>query len=514
MKEMRKTALRALAILLLQFIAFTAAAQKDYDLNYRVRLDTAGHYLNVELSYQSHAPADKERLTLNMPLWAPGYYEMLNFPKHLCDFSARDCHGESLPWTKEGLNRWEIALPADGKVTVSYRVYANRRDVASSRVENDIAFIAPPGIFMHVDGETAHPVTVTFEKPAGWQHISTGMTAHADDPCTFTAKDFDTLYDSPLLMGNYDRRLFRHEGHDYEFALETPDGADDIHFEDDFCRIVSAATQLMGDVPYDNYCLIHMGQGGGGLEHFNSQACYTDGTFRFSSRRAHVKFLAFVAHEYYHLYNVKCIRPAELWPLDYNHEAITPMLWVSEGLTCYYEFRLLRNAGIATPNESLELLSTYFSLYAPYEGQRHMSLRQSSYDIWLNFMNDDDNARDVRVNYYFKGPVIGLLMDIDIRRKTGNSRSLDDVMRRLYYKYYKQLKRGFTEEEFWAEAADIAGQPLDEMRRLVDTTADIDYDSYLRDAGLYVDTDSWSIRKLQNPDKKQVRFLKSMNLFE
>ena len=271
-----------------------------------------------------------------------------------------------------------------------------------------------------------------------------------------------------------------------------------LDLEGQFRRIVSAATRLMGDVPYDNYCLIHMGAGGGGLEHLNSQACYTDGTYRFPSRKAEVKFLAFVAHEYFHLYNVKCIRPAELWPLDYDHEAITPMLWVSEGLTCYYEYRLLRDAGIITEDEGLELLSTYFALYAPYEGQRHQSLRQSSYDIWLNFMNSDDNARDVRINYYFKGPIIGLLMDIDIRRKTADQRSLDDVMRLLYNRFYKEYRRGFTEEEFWSVCKEVAGEPLTDIRRLVETTDSIDYAFWLKGEGLEIDTAEWVIRRSES----------------
>ncbi len=188
------------------------------------------------------------------------------------------------------------------------------------------------------------------------------------------------------------------------------------------------------------------------------------------------------------------------------------MLWVSEGLTCYYEFRLLRNAGIATPDEALELLSTYFSLYAPYKGQHHQSLRQCSYDIWMNFMNPDENGKDVRINYYFKGPIIGLLMDIDIRRKSGHKQSLDDVMRLLYNRYYKELKRGFTEEEFWQACAEVAGQPLTEVRRLVDTTDDIPYASYLDDAGLRVDTTDWSIRQVEAPSAEQLEFLKKMNL--
>lgn len=489
-----------------------SGAPSDYTLDYTVVPDTTGHYLNVHLTFATSANQHPDEVVLSMPLWAPGYYEMLNFPKHLCDFAASDGEGIPLAWYKQGLNKWHIPLPADGHFEVSYRVYANQRDVASSRVESQIAFVAPNGVFMYVDGQQQHPVSVRFDMPQGWHHISTGMKPLAGDSTLFVAPDFDVLYDSPLLLGNYYIKRFAHEGHDYEFALETPDGAEEIGFEEDFRRIVSATTQMMGHVPYDNYCLIHMGQGGGGLEHLNSQACYTDGTYRFDSRRAHVKFLAFVAHEYFHLYNVKCIRPAELWPLDYDHEAITPMLWVSEGLTCYYEFRLLRYAGIVSTAEALELLSTYFSLYAPYEGQRHMSLRQSSYDIWLNFMNPDDNAREVRINYYFKGPIIGLLMDIDIRRKTQQQYSLDDVMRLLYNRYYRQLQRGFTEEEFWDACAEVAGEPLDDVRRLVDTTDEIDYAAYLEEAGLCVDTTAWAIRRMPHPSSEQQEFLEAMGL--
>ncbi len=487
--------------LLLVFVlatAFTNRAGDDYSMDYTVSMDTAGHYLNVRLSYKAavDSPGD---VVLVMPRWAPGYYEILDFAKHLADFNACDSKGGKLTWRKEGLNRWRIWLPDDGCAEVTYRIFANRRDVASSRVERDIAFVAPNGVFMYVDGQQDHEVNVCFSLPGGWRNIATGMRPHADDSRTFTAKDFDVLYDSPFLLGNFYTRKFTHEGHEYEFALETPDGSEDMDLEGQFRRIVSAATRLMGDVPYDNYCLIHMGMGGGGLEHQNSQACYTDGTYHFLSRRAEVKFLAFVAHEYFHLYNVKCIRPAELWPLDYEREAVTPMLWVSEGLTCYYEYRLLRDAGIVTEDEGLELLSTYFNLYAPYEGQYHQSLRQCSYDIWLNFMNPDANGRDVRINYYFKGPVVGLLMDIDIKRKTGGHHSLDDVMRLLYRRFYKELQRGFTEEEFWSVCEEVAGEPLTDIRRIVDTTDTIDYASYLDYAGLEVDTTDWVIRRKANP---------------
>ena len=355
--------------------------------------------------------------------------------------------------------------------------------------------------------EIAEPTNILEDSfTANWLPVEGATT-------TFRAEDFDRLYDSPFLLGNYYSCDFTHEGHPYHFAVETPDGIEESGFREDFCKIVSAATRLMGEVPYDNYCLIHMGAGGGGLEHWNSQACYTDGSYRFTSRAHYITFMAFTAHEYFHLYNVKCIRPAELWPYNYDTEAVTPLLWVSEGLTCYYEFRLLTASGVATIDEALQKLSGYFSLYAPYEGQHHMSLRQSSYDIWLNFMNRDANDRDVRVNYYFKGPVVGLLMDIEIRRHTGREKSLDDVMRALYNRYYKQLQRGFTEEEFWQEVEAVYGGPVPQLRALVNSTDDIDYEAYLRDAGLYVDTEHWAIRRAEDPTPDQTDFLQTITRF-
>ena len=502
---------RLLVSLAFALVLFSCGGKKDasYRMDYAVAVDTASHYLLVDLDLQMASGTGE--VMLNMPRWTPGYYEMLDFPKHLCDFAASDVAGNAVGWEKCGMNRWKVAVPEDGRVKVTYRIYANRRDVGSSRVDSDIAFVSPAGVFMHVDGDLQHPVHVRFNLPDGWEKISSGLLPVEGTQDTFRADDFDRLYDSPFLLGNYYTCDFEYEGHPYRFAIETPEGIEESGFKEDFCKIVSAATRLMGEVPYDNYCLIHMGAGGGGLEHWNSQACYTDGSYRFSPGRR-ISFLAFTAHEYFHLYNVKCIRPAELWPFNYDTEAVTPMLWVSEGLTCYYEFRLLRTSGVATADEALRQLSGYFASYAPHEGQRHMSLRQSSYDIWLNFMNGDRNERDVRLNYYFKGPVVGLLMDIDIRRHTGQEKSLDDVMRALYNRYYKELQRGFTEEEFWQEVEKAYGDPVPHLRALVNTTDDIDYDSYLRDAGLFVDTESWTIRRVENPTPAQKSFLESMDM--
>lgn len=484
---------RTILIFLLLVSTLHTSAQNSNSMHYTVSLDTIGKYLNVQLDYT--ATRTSNDILFKLPVWAPGYYMIQNFPKHLCDFTATDSQGNALRWKKQGKNGWFVSMPADGKAKIKYRIFSDERDVASSRIDSHTAFIAPNGVFMYVDEEKYRPVSVTYEVPTNWKSVSTGLLPHSEHPYTYTAPNIDILYDSPILMGNHLVHKFCHEGHDYEFALETPDGYEESGFKEAFRKIVSAATEIMQDVPYQNYTLIHMGKGQGGLEHINSQACYTDGSFRFSDHKEWLNYLAFTAHEYFHLYNVKTIRPIELGPFDYDREVFTPLLWFSEGVTCYYEAQLLYRSGLATYDEMLEHLSKYMRMDEPYEGHRHQSLRETSYDIWLTFLNEDANQRDVTINYYFRGPVVGLIMDLEIKRLSNGKRSLDDLMRLLYNRYHKQKCRGFTEEEFWAAVDEVAGSSMQHIRYLVDNAVDIDYEHFLTPAGLTLDRKSWTIKR-------------------
>ena len=495
---MRNTFIIRLTLFFLLCIPLWGWAQNPVRYNYVVELDTAKHYLNVELTYK---PKDTKELTLKMPVWAPGYYLIMDFPKHLTDFAIQDINGREVNWRKEGKNAWVVPSTNGQALKISYRIYANARSVADSRVESHTAFIAPNGVFMYADDEKEEPVEVTYILPDNWKNASSGLKEKENTNAkhrTFVANDFDILYDSPVLLGNHLVKTFTHEGHEYEFALETPEGFEESSFENDFKKMVTASTQMMGHVPYENYCLIHLGRGPGGLEHSNSQACYTSGTFRFPNPQSYLNYMAFTTHEYFHLYNVKAIRPIELGPFDYDREVHTPMLWVSEGFTVYYETQLMLRAGIVGKDYLLNDLSEYIRDTETTEGHRHMSLRQSSYDIWLNFFNRSANGNDVRISYYIKGPVLGLLFDIQLRELTKGKKSLDDLMRLLYNRYFLKEKRGFTEEEFWASAEEIAGVPLPTLRKYVDTTNEIDYDKMLAPAGLRLNKSNWKLEILPN----------------
>ncbi len=510
------------------FLAVLTCFARDFSQTFTVRIDTVGKYINVEMvCTPSDGGTINEDLTLKLPVWAPGYYLIVDFPKHLTDFAATDGEGKTLSWQKQGKNAWVVKAQGKQSVKATYRIFATARSVAECRVENYAAFIAPNGVFMHIDGQKERPAYVYFDLPAGWQHVSTGMTTVTTRtfgaPTAYFAPNFDVLYDSPILLGNHFVDKFEHEGHPFEFAIESPIGYEESPFKEDFKRIVTATTAIMQHIPYDNYCLIHLGKGPGGLEHLNSQACYTEGTFRFPTRKAYVEYLDFTAHEYFHLYNVKHIRPIELGPFDYDREVFTPLLWVSEGFTCYYSAQILRQAGLITAGEQLEMYAEYIQGTESQEGHRHMSLRQSSYDIWLNFFNNDENSQDVRISYYIKGPVMGLLFDLELNRITDCQRNLDDLMRLLYNRYDQELGRGFTEEEFWQSVlevatltdkkgnpvnADLAAETIANLRRLVDTTDEIDYDRFLSPAGLTIDHGTWQLAKTEKPTKQQLKLRK------
>ena len=500
---------RLFIMVIISFTTLVVWAQGKYTMDYVVTLDTEHHFLNIELT-MDWGNASPSEVMLKLPVWAPGYYQIMDYPKYVTDFAVKDLDGNDVTWTKVGKTGWQFS--PSGKVKVSYRVYANMRSVADSMVGKDMAFIAPNGVFMYVDGDKEHQVTVTYVMPESWKNASTSLEAIVNEgkERKFLSPDFDTLYDSPVLLGNHMVKKTTHEGHEYEFAIVGYNGFEESGFEKDFLNMVSATSKLIGDVPYDKYCVIHLGPGGGGLEHLSSQACYTSGSYKFHSRNDYLRHLSFVSHEYFHLYNVKSIRPFELGPFDYDREVFTSLLWVSEGFTCYYENKNLISAGIVDVDFLLSDVSSGVRTIETAEGRKHMSLRQSSYDIWLNFMNRMECSDDLVISYYDKGPVFGLLFDIEIADATNGKACLDDLMRLLYNRYYKQKQRGFTEEEFWQAAAEVAGKPLAQLRHYVDTTDEIDYESILKLAGLEIDRTSWKITQTANPDSRQKKIFNSM----
>jgi len=477
--------LSALSVMLF-FAASTAFCEKPGDtMSFVVSMaQPSTHTYHVVFTCEG---LKGETHDFKMPVWAPGYYVIMDFPKDVLNFRALDGAGRPLAWEKTTKNTWRVESGGAATVTVSYDVYAFTRFVAESCLDDYQGFISPTDVFMHVAEHIDHPATVTIEPGPGWTKVSTGLDPVAGRPNTFYASDFDVLYDSPILVGNQEVIQFSVRGIPLEFVGSDLGTFDRARLVVDLSRIVEAAADLMGEIPYKRYIFISIGPGRGGLEHLNSTALGFDAA-ALDSTEEYQKWLAFACHEYFHLYNVKRIRPLALGPFDYDRENYTRMLWVSEGISVYYEDLLVLRAGLVTRDRMLDWVRTSIANYENIPGHLLESATEASFDTWLHRYSRGGNADNTTISYYDKGAALGMLLDLAIRHESNNERSLDDVMRTLYRTYYKEKKRGFTDVEFRKVCEDAAGGSLTELFEYAASVKDIDYPTYLAYAGLAIDT--------------------------
>ena len=467
------------------FFSFSILAQKS-TLSYTVKMDNPEwHFFHVALSCKG---IKKDFIDFKMPVWTPGYYQKLDFAKNLQQFKATDATGKELKWEKEGDNVWRV-YSKNSDINLSYEIKTERPFVATPYVDETRAYILPAGVFLYIDKMIDHPVEIKVIPDEKWNRVATGLDSIVGKKFTYTAADFDILYDSPILVGNLEELApFYIRGIKHRFIGYKLGDFDKEQFIVDLKRIVDAAVNVIGHIPYKSYTFIAIGPGPGGIEHLNNTTFGFNGT-NFKNRETYVRTLHFLAHEYFHHYNVKRIRPIELGPFDYDKGSRTKMLWVSEGLSVYYEYMIVRRAGISTDAELLNAFRGNIVAFESKPGKRYQTLEQASYETWSDgpFGRTGDEVNKT-ISYYDKGPAVGLLFDFKIRQVTNNKRSLDDVMRFLYKEYYQKQKRGFTEEELRAAFENIAGTSMTDEYAYVTTTKEIDYPKYFTYAGLKIDT--------------------------
>lgn len=457
------------------------------------------HYIEVEMSCE-HVPTGS--FLLKLPVWAPGYYNIMNYPMNIIDFEASTSDGEALPWHKEKKNGWRIENGKVSGLIVKYRVWANGHSVAQSNLSEDALFLAPNGVLMYPEGEKNLPIEVGIVRNRRWKNLVTGLKSidNKGDTLWYKAGDFDELYDCPMYYGNQHVESFEYEGHHYDLSFADVGSLDIEDCIAKLKKVIKASAELIGDIPYDDYAFIFMGAGGGGLEHRNSQASFLGR----NPSDLEGRLLPFMCHEYFHLYNVKSIRPIELGPFDYDRECYTNLLWLSEGATVFYEYRLLKDAGLMTEEDCLKAWSKSIKAFEQYEGKSHMTLARSSYDTWVYppFVNPG-NVDAVSFSYYDKGAAVTLLFDCTIRIISEGQRSFDDLMRLLYWRYFKGEGRGFTEEELNNAIREVAAPSTEADKALLDeafsyiyTLKPLDYNRFLQPLGMSYDPQSMSISSL------------------
>lgn len=443
------------------------------------------HTYSVEMSISGDI---KDTLILKLPVWTPGYYKIMDYPKNLYGFEIHNSRKEELRWEKTSKNTWIVYTNGANNITARYKIYAFSKSVADSYLDSEMSFISPTGLFMHISGMPDAPVKVTIHPYQEWNTVSTGLNRLPEKGYSFMADNFDELYDCPVLTGNHNEIKFDVNGILYTIACSKNQNFNKDDLIPDLTKIINKITGMFGHIPYKHYTFIIMDEGRGGLEHQNSMAIFSKIPQK-NNQSDYKDWLYFVTHEFFHLYNVKAIRPANLTPYDYDKENYTNMLWVSEGFTVYYEYIILLRAGLINSDEFLENLSSSIRNYENIPGHLYQSATQSSFDAWIDFFQFKENKKNTSISYYDKGCALGLLLDLKIRHETQNKKSIDDVMIQLYNEFYLKKKSGFTDEEFNKTCEDIAGCNLDEILNLyASTTHIVDYPKYLGYAGLTVDT--------------------------
>ena len=391
----------------------------------------------------------QDTLRLSLPAWSPGSYEIQDYARYVHGFSASTADGRPLFWDKADKGTWRIATGGAARIVARFLTDPDSVALELSRAGPDFAYFNGTNLFLYpTDGGLDFASDVYLDVPAGWR-IATGL-ASAGEPGHFRAASYHDLVDSPTFLGRFEEDSVVVDGRPIRFAIWpdtalTPATWDSV--ADALRRIVATQNGIMGGPPYDAYTVLVLApptemDWAGGLEHRNAQLDAIALSFFAPDRRRGIlgEFTRpLLAHEFFHLWNVKRARPAAMWPYDYAHPQYTPLLWWSEGVTDYYADVTLARGGLWTVSQFVGGMSADVAQVE--DAAEIVSAEDASIDTWIKPVWVDEEQY-----YYPKGALLGLMLDIRLREATGNTHSLDDVMRELYAESWGR-GRGFTTQD-------------------------------------------------------------------
>lgn len=481
------------AVMLFLFNATETLAQNNRavaptDISYTVSMSKPyTHLLEVEMRVRS--PRPQTSADLIMPVWTPGSYLVREYARHVEDFAAKDANGRELAWRKTNKNTWRIQTGGAREVVATYKVYANELTVRTNELNDEHAFWTNAALLMYPAGRLRADSTLRIVPFGNWK-VATGLPEVAGQPNTFRAENFDQLYDSPVEVGNFKTLSFDVKNVPHRIVINGEGNYDAERMRRDVQKIVETTVDIFGgEFPYPHYTfIVNLGStGSGGLEHLNSTALIWR-RFGFRPEQGYTDFLSLVAHEYFHVWNVKLIRPDALGPFDYTQENYTKLLWVAEGLTDYYEEIILRRAGLISDRQVLSIQAAAIQDLQNRPGRFETSVEEASFDAWIKYYRQDENAVNNQISYYDKGGIVGILLDLEIRKASSGARSLDDVMRYLHQEYAKK-GRNYSPEDFQRAAERMSGTSLESFfDKYVRGREELDYNMAFSAVGLRLET--------------------------
>jgi predicted metalloprotease with PDZ domain len=414
------------------------------------------HVVHVETVLSGDLP---EALVLFMPVWTPGSYLVREYARHVEGLAA----AAPARAVKIRKNAWRLETGGARKVSVRYRVYANELTVRTCHVDETHAFLVGAALFLGVEGRLDLPARVEIDAPATWRTA----TSLASSEGGLLAPDFDALVDSPIEVGLHREERFAVLGKSHRWAIWPPEGVPERKLPDllkDTATIIEQEARLFGGgIPYDAYqLLLHVSpRSRGGLEHRASAALIASPA-SFTSREGYLDLLSLVAHEVFHAWNVKRIRPAGLTPYRYEEECYTRLLWWFEGATSYYDWRVLALTQICTVEEYLDHLAGEVAYVDATPGRLVHALEDTSMDAWIKLYRPDENSSNTTISYYRKGEIVCAMLDLEMRARSSGRAGLDAVLAHLWSEYGAH-ERPVPEDAMQAIFERVAGVPLGDL---------------------------------------------------
>ena len=462
---------------LIALACFTFITLSTMAINYTVSFDKVkSHYVTVGITFDA---VGKDFVDFKVPVWTPGSYKVREFSKGYENVTAL---GSEV--TRSDKNTWRIDTKDKGEITLTYDVYCFAISARESYADENYAFLHSVSAFGYLEGYEKESITLKIMPYKGWENVEVALPQTKASGHIFTCTNYDLLADSPIALGNFDVVTYKSGSTPHKVVMIGTGNYDLEIIKEDFKKISDSQVEMMGEHPSDRYIhfIYNVGSGGGGLEHLNSQTSVMP-RWNYTNPSRYRGFLGLIAHEYFHLWNVKRIRPIQLGPFNYDEEVYTDMLWIAEGITSYYDDLTLYRIGKMDQKAYLNVIASQINRFENTPGKDVMSLAHSSMLTWIKAYLPNEESMNQTVSYYNKGMIAAVMLDLEIRANSKNC--LDDVMTTLYKDYYKKLDRGFTHAEFIAVCTKVAGKAMQPFfDDVIFSTKPLDYTAIFSQYGL------------------------------
>ena len=458
------------------------------NVHYLVEIQRPEQHL-VKVTCTAQKTSDDE-IRVFLPSWSPGSYLMREYARNIRTFRAITDKGEYLEFKQETKGIWSIDFENSElkssfeNFSIEYEIYCHELTVRTSHVDESHAYLHGPSYLMGFEDKHITP-TIEFKFPALWAKLHTGLKDISDrrEKFIYSAKDYDELLDCPVEIGCHESDGFMHDGKEHHLIWYGEAYPHKNDLKADIKKIVETVSSHFSSIPYENYLFMtHFKRNlYGGLEHCNSTALHFDGR-KLASRKDYINWLALVAHEYFHTWNVKRIRPIELGPFDYTNENYTRMHWLTEGLTSFMDELFVLRSGLCTLQEYLEMQKTNIDRYLSIPGKKFHSLEESSFNAWIKLYRPDENSLNSSISYYLKGGLVFSTLHFEFKKIGKN---INDFLHALWKRYLDNPEVGIKTDEVLSMIETIGNKEIrDQFEMRISTTEDIDFESYYNEIGL------------------------------